>query len=134
MFFIVDTASEPAVTLDSITSMLDGGDAVGAAALATYSKNATDAGLITSSGNGNYAAGTVVNGFIVVLDSKLAQNAKNYFVTGVVQRTAGSSGAMSFSMGSMANQTYSSVGPVPEPATGALALAGIALLFRRRKA
>ena len=35
---------------------------------------------------------------------------------------------------SASSLTYTSFTPVPEPATGALALAGIALLFKRRKA
>ena len=140
LLFVVDTTSDPAVTVDSITGLLDAGKVADAAALATYSKAANDNGLISSAGNGSYSEGDSITAFAVVLDAANASSAKNYIVTGEMTKTWGKTGNQSMQFGSQANATYTKIGgssdqpDVPEPATGALALAGVALLFRRRRA
>ena len=138
LFFIVTDD----VTMDSIESLLDDDKVADAVNLASYTANASAAGALSATKLGSYEAGTTVNAFTVILNAANADDATGYIVAGPLSRTAGSTGNMAFSFGSQASNTsYSTIGgstpetpDVPEPATGALALAGVALLFKRRRA
>ena len=79
----------------------------------------------------SYDAGTSLAGMIIVLDGngKYSGFSLSGSVAGAGNTTMNSNTADS-STGGFKDLP----GAVPEPATGALALAGIALLFRRRKA
>ena len=143
-FFIVDATAATPVTVESISGLLDDGEVASAIGLATYSKGSTyneknNVGLINSSANPtDLAGGTSVTGFAVVFDAPTASAAQHYFVTGEVTKTLAGNAATSFAFLSQADAVYKPLGgtqpDIPEPATGALALAGVALLFRRRRA
>lgn len=119
---------------DYVNSLLtDGADTATAAAFDTAT-TVSNARLGTSTAaktkDISYDAGTSIVGMIIVLDGNGKYNA--FSLSGTV---AGSGNTI---MGS--NTATSSTGfqnlpaAVPEPATGALALAGVALLFKRRRA
>ena len=82
-------------------------------------------------GNG-FGAGDSLKAFAVILDAADFANAKNYIVTDIKSQSwTSSSGAKTLGFGSQANATWT---PVPEPSTAVLALAGLALLLKRRRA
>ena len=81
---------------------------------------------------GSFVAGDSLSAFVVFFDNASYASAKNYAVTSVQDASwSGSTGAQTLRFGSQANATWT---PVPEPSTAALALAGLALLLKRRKA
>ena len=96
---------------------------------------------VTSSGkltgatgyNGNhFGENDSLSGFAVIFDAATLAAADHYIVTDVASVSWGSStGAKSLGFGTQANATWTAV---PEPSTAALALAGLALLLKRRKA
>ena len=79
----------------------------------------------------SYAAGSDIVGMIVVLDGsgKYSGFSLSGTVAGAGDTTMGSNAATSNTGGFVDLPSQ-----IPEPATGALALAGLALLFRRRRA
>jgi hypothetical protein len=80
----------------------------------------------------NFGAGDSLTAFVVVFDAETLADAKNYIVT--AEKTASwtsSTGAKTIMFGSQKNATWTAV---PEPSTAVLALAGLALLLKRRKA
>ena len=120
-------------TLAKVTELADAGKFDDLANLAAVSKETTSAGAVTGAtgynGN-NFGSGDSLSAFAIVID----KDKKKYFTTNTASASwTSGTGSKQLSFGSQANASYSSFGPVPEPATGALALAGIALLFRRRK-
>ena len=81
---------------------------------------------------GNFGAGDSLKAFAVIFDGATLDTASNYIVTGIKEASwTSSTGAKTVTFGSQANATWT---PVPEPSTAALALAGLALLLKRRKA
>ena len=119
-------------TLAKVTELADAGKFDDLAALAAATKETSTSGLIsgaTGYNGNNFAGGDSLTAFALIID----KDKKNYFTTGSASATwTSATGSKQLSFGSQANATYKTFG-VPEPATGALALAGIALLFRRRK-
>ena len=126
---------------DYVNGLLtDGADAATAAAFdtATTVSNAR-LGIGTSSRTKDisYAANTDIVGMIVVLDGNGKYNAFSLSST-----VAGSGDTMMLSNTAAASTGWTDLPTsgggdppaVPEPATGALALAGVALLFKRRRA
>ena len=80
----------------------------------------------------SFTGGNSLKAFAVILDAADFANAKNYMVT--EERSASwtsSNGFKTLAFGSQANNTWT---PVPEPSTAVLALAGLALLLKRRRA
>ena len=120
-------------TLAAVTELANAGKYDDLLALAAATGSTTSAGAIsgpTGYNGNNFGAGDSLSGFALVVD----KDKKNYFLTGTKDAawTSGT-GQKQLSFGNFATTAqYKSFG-VPEPATGALALAGIALLFRRRK-
>ena len=81
---------------------------------------------------GNFGAGDSLTGFAVIFDAADAASAKHYIVTAEKSASwTSSTGMKTLGFGSQANATWTAV---PEPSTAVLALAGLALLLKRRKA
>ena len=119
-------------TIAKVTELADAGDYSSLAALAGANIDYTGNVSNKATGyNGNdFGAGDSLTGFALILDKEK----KNYFLTAERSQSFTSSlSSKALSFGSQSGATYKSFG-VPEPATGALALAGVALLFRRRRA
>ena len=80
----------------------------------------------------SFGAGDSLTAFAVIIDAADFANAKNYIVTDTRSASwTSSTGFKTLAFGSQANATWT---PVPEPSTTVLALAGLALLLKRRKA
>jgi len=140
-FFAISDSSGTlsTTTIDSVLAEINKSTAGDISSLASYRVNNTyNAGKVNflSSGNGDFAAGTSISGFVLILDSLDLATARNYMIAQTAQgeqiltKTAGTSGAMTFSYGSQANNTWQ---PVPEPTSGLLLVLGMAGLALRRK-
>ena len=121
-------------TVAKVTELADAGkyDDLAALAAANIDYTGAAANKPTNYNGSNFGNGDSVKAFALILD----KDKKNYFLTGEKSASwTSTTGAKTLLFGSQANATYKSFGSqtIPEPATGALALAGIALLFRRRK-
>ena len=81
---------------------------------------------------GAFDAGNSLTAFAVILDGATLPGASNYIVTSTKSASwTSATGSKSLGFGSQANATWT---PVPEPSTAVLALAGLALLLKRRRA
>ena len=145
--------------VSNIEGLLKDGDISGFnSAMSTYKLNSEDISITNgkaspTSGtatNSRLTAGTEYTFAFLIYDS----TNKEYYVSGTATQTAydanssddalkvpksitfdaAALGATAGSTGTNPNTFKSAVAAVPEPATGALALAGVALLFRRRRA
>ena len=103
----------------------------------TTTSNAS--GLLSSAGNGNYAASDAFSVYLVLFDAGSVADASNYFVSETKNgsiNAAGSNATLAF--GTFASQvTATGAGwtAVPEPTSGLLMLFGMAgLALRRRRA
>ena len=97
-------------------------------------KTATTAGSVTGATGyyGNFGAGDSLTAFAVVFDSSNYADAKNYIITPTQSASwTSSTGFKNLVFGSQKDATWTAV---PEPSTAVLALAGLALLLKRRKA
>ena len=111
-------------------------------AISTYvQSSATTAASGAASGDftvsdSTYPSITTVNLFMIAWDASDIGGAENYLISDTVQSDAFSGTDNPTNMGSFTSASYSSHSwtAVPEPSTAALALAGLALLIRRRKA
>ena len=125
------------MTVDSVVTALKAGKLSTSDAITTGS---TQIGMSKPTGyNGNnYGAGDSLTGFALVLNAGSIAEASAYITTAEKSVSWGSTvGAQTLVFGSLANSTWTALSTtpsVPEPATGALALAGLALLFKRRRA
>ena len=95
----------------------------------------TNNGMISGASgyNGNnFQGGDSLTAFTVVFDAANVASAENYIITGT-KSAAWTSGTGSQQVGfqNLSNATWT---PVPEPSTAVLALAGLALLLKRRRA
>ncbi|MBR1608255.1 MAG: PEP-CTERM sorting domain-containing protein [Kiritimatiellae bacterium] len=80
----------------------------------------------------NFGAGDSLTAFAVIFDAADYASAKNFIVTAAKSASWTSpTGSKSLGFGSQANATWTAV---PEPATAALALLGLGLMIKRRKA
>ena len=127
---------------DYVNALLtDGADAATEKALDTATTTTNPrlgTGTASKTLDVNYAAGSDIVGMIIVLDGNGKYNAFSFAteVAGAGNTVMNSNAAdsstgfqdMPTSGGGSGGQT------IPEPATGALALAGVALLFKRRRA
>ena len=133
-----DTSGQLRITtlVDVLAKITTGGDITSLVSFTTANKYAAGKATFTSTGNGAFDAGIVVSGFAIILDSLDLATAKNYMIAQtargdqILTKTAGTSGAMTFSYGSQANNTWQ---PVPEPTSGLMILLGMAGLALRRK-
>ena len=126
---------KPNTTIAAVTELADAGDYAALAALAAAEDATNSSGGIIAKATGyngnNFAAGDSLSAFALILDTEK----KNYFLTDIKNASwTSGTGSKTLGFGSQSGATYKSFGDVPEPATGALALAGVALLFRRRRA
>ena len=120
-------------TVSDINSLItSGGDwSQYVAAIGTTNNKGMINGATGYNGN-NFAAGDSLTAFAVVFDAANAESAKNYFITAEKSASwTSGTGAKALGFASQANATWT---PVPEPSTAVLALAGLALLLKRRKA
>jgi hypothetical protein len=131
-----------ASTFDAF-SALSGTEVAAYAAANALFTGATTSGRTGTNANvtdGDYAAGTTVNSYMVVFNNAAATDATYYAYTGKNSTTiaaSGADGAMQF--GSFTDATSSTGGwtatAVPEPTSGLLMLVGLAgLALRRRRA
>ncbi len=87
-----------------------------------------------SQASGNYAAGSTVNGYIVLFDTASAADASYFAYTATKSATVGDVGApITLSYGSFAAGTQGGWTAVPEPTSGLLVILGMAGLALRRK-
>ena len=121
-------------TLSDVTGALDAGDfSVLSDAFDSTAVQGT-VGLVTHKTDGGLSANQTFQGFVIVLDAADTSSAKNYLATSLASKTVNAAGSdISLSFGVASSLSWNAMS-VPEPATGALALAGVALLFRRRRA
>ena len=102
---------------------------------AAQGKTGASGGLSGATGyNGNnFGAGDSLTAFAVIFDASDYASASNYIVTSEKSASwTSSTGSKMLGFGSQANNTNWKA--VPEPATATLALAGLALLLKRRRA
>ena len=103
-----------------------------------FASGKTASGNVKGKVENALSAGQSFTGFVVVLDSASQSTAKNFIVSNKASKTVNAAGSdITIGFGNVSSSAYSAwsqISSVPEPATGALALAGIALLFRRKKA
>ena len=94
----------------------------------------SDKGMVSGATGyyGAFGAGDSLTAFAVIVDAADYKSASNYIVTTEKSQSwTSSTGAKALAFGSQANATWVSV---PEPATAALALLGLGLMIKRRKA
>jgi hypothetical protein len=126
---------------DYVNALLaDGTDTAAGAAFDSATTTSGRSGVTTEAKTQtvSYAAGTDIVGMIVVLDGNgkyIAFSLSNQVGAGDTPLNTGMPTATSPTGGSFVDlPTGGSGQQIPEPATGALALAGLALLFKRRRA
>lgn len=128
-------------TMSAVLAEIKKGSAGDISSLFSYTANnvftaSTGKGTFSSTGNGDFAAGTSISGFVLILDSLDLATTRNYMIAQTAQgdqiltKTAGTSGSMLFSYGSQANNTWQAI---PEPTSGLMILLGMAGLALRRK-
>ena len=96
----------------------------------------TSAGLLRSSGNGNYSAGEAFSAFIVIFDASTVLDANHFFVSQTKSGKIAANGAnATLAFGTYAqNVTAGSAWQaIPEPTSGLMILLGMAGLALRRK-
>ena len=121
-------------TVDEITSKIEKGEDLSDYIAATGISNAAG-GISGNTGYyGNFGAGDSLTAFAVIFDAADYASAANYIVTAEKSASwTSSTGAKALAFGSQANATWSPTS-VPEPGTAALALLGVGMLLKRRKA
>ncbi len=142
MLFITEQAKDyggTVTSIDTVTSYANEGKFDDLAALAVVN-NSYEGNIVnkaTGYNGNNFGAGDSLKGIAIIIDA----SKKNYFLTAEKSASwTSGTGAKTLGFASQANATWVPFGnsqpdqpDVPEPATGALALAGVALLFRRRR-
>ena len=119
-------------TVDTITSLIQSkGDLTPYIAATGFSTAAGGVPAATGYNGNNFALGDTLSGFAVVFDAASPTAAQNFAMTTVKDVSFGAQGASTLRFGTMKDATWTAV---PEPSTAVLALAGLALLLKRRKA
>ena len=119
-------------TADSIVTLMKSGSDISEYIAATGATNTK--GMISGATGyyANFGEGDSLTAFAVIVDASNYTAASNYIIT--AERSASwtsSTGAKMLGFGSQSSQTWTSV---PEPGTAALALLGIGMMIRRRRA
>ena len=86
---------------------------------------------------GAFDAGDSLTGFAVIFDAATYEQASNFIITGLKSQSwtsATGSKALAFGSQAAATSTNPSWTSVPEPGTAALALLGVGMLLKRRRA
>ncbi|MBQ3808197.1 MAG: PEP-CTERM sorting domain-containing protein [Kiritimatiellae bacterium] len=103
----------------------------------TYVKS-TGTTKATGAASGSFTSSepsvTPVSIFMVAFDAATIAEAKNYIVSSEVVSDAYTKPDVATNKGEFKASSFGNWTPVPEPSTAALALAGLALLLKRRKA
>ena len=133
--FITEQSSDfgaKVTTVDEIKSLITSGGDLSEYIAASGTSNAAG-GISGNTGYyGSFGAGDSLTGFAVVFDAATYGEAQHYIVTAEKSASWTSpTGAKALAFGSLQNSTWVSV---PEPATAALALLGLGLMIKRRKA
>ncbi len=121
-------------SVEKITTLIESGADLSDYIAGTGTTNAS--GVISGSTGyyGNFGAGDSLTAFAVIFDAADYASAANYIVTAEKSASwTSSTGAKQLAFGSQANATWSPTS-VPEPGTAALALLGVGMLLKRRKA
>ena len=119
-------------TVDSVVSAIKAGDDLTDYIAATGTTS--DKGLVSGATGyyNSFGAGDSLTAFAVIVDASDYKSASNYIVTAAKSASwTSSTGAKMLAFGTQANATWTAV---PEPSTAVLALAGLALLLKRRRA
>ena len=135
---VFDASTSQSSVIDAIMAK----DATTLAGLANSWNQTTtsnSSGLLSSAGNGSYAAGDAFSVYVVLFDAGSVAEANNYFVSGTKGGSIAATGAnANLAFGTFASQvTATGAGwtAVPEPTSGLLMLLGMAgLALRRRRA
>ena len=135
--FIVEQSSDfgkPTTTVAEITSLIENDKDF--TTYAAGNKGTVNNGMV-SGATGYYEAfqaGDSLTAFAVIFDAAK----ENYIVTATRDASwTSATGSKTLNFGSQANAKWNPVSPsssVPEPGTAALALLGVGLLFKRRRA
>ena len=114
-----------------ITSGGDLSDYIAASKLTNANGGVTGA---TGYNGTSFAGGDSLTAFAVIFDASDYASASNYIITKTADASwSSATGAKNLVFGSQANATWSPTS-VPEPGTAALALLGVGMLLKRRKA
>ena len=123
----------PVTTVDAITALVENdGDY---ASLAAGNVGNVNNGMLTGATGyyGQFGAGDSLSGFAVIFDAAK----ENYIVTSTQSASwAGPGGAQTLRFGSQAGATWNPTHPpsVPEPGIACMALLGIGMMIKRRRA
>ena len=130
---LIKTAGTQVVTdgEGKVTGIKNGTTTIDVAGTGATGASGGISGATGYNGN-NFGAGDSLTAFAVIFDAADFANAKNYIVTSPKSAAwTSSTGSKMLGFGNQANNTWT---PIPEPSTAALALAGLALLLKRRRA
>lgn len=141
-FVTVFLYSDYSAVMSAVSSLSAPPTETQVSAISTYVKGSGTTTAAGASGGDftlsdtTYPSITTVDLFMIAWDSKTIGGAENYLVSEKVQSDAYSGTDNPTNMGAFTSASYtkSSWTAVPEPSTAALALAGLALLLKRRKA
>ena len=132
-------ASDLTTVQSAFSNAKSASDVSGAISSKVFSSGTTNRGAATGfeTVTGSYTSGTTLDLFAVAWDATSISGAGNYILSSTFKSDAYEAPATPTNDGNasaaFSGKSWTAM-PVPEPATGALALAGIALLLKRRKA
>ena len=134
--FITEQSSDfgaKTTTISDVETMIKNGSALTDYIAASATSNAGGAVSGATGYNGtNFGAGDSLTAFAVIFNGSDIATATHYKVTDTKSASwTSSNGAKAVAFGSQANSSWTAV---PEPSTAVLALAGLALLLKRRRA
>ena len=135
--FLYDNYSEVMSIVQSWTAPVSDASALDTYVLSTGTTGST--GAVASNFTTTEPAGTTFTLFAIAWDAASVAGAENYLVSDTVSSDAyvapdNPTNVGKFTSASYSSSSWTAVSAVPEPSTAALALAGLALLIRRRKA
>ena len=137
--FITEQANDygaTVTTVDEITALIESKGDISDYVAATAAITTGKVPLATGYNGNNFGAGDSLSGFAVIFNAADYASATGYIVTAEKSTSwTSGTGAKSLAFGSQAaSKDASAWTSVPEPATAALALLGLGMLVKRRKA